>query len=277
MKNTENNKTENLYKVFSKIDNPTDFRLFLEDLCTVREILDMADRLEGAHLLSIGLPYKDVSARTGLSSATISRISRCLQYGEGGYRRALEKLEEDGTSPECQGIVQAVCVSEKKGTVKHPVDQIILVPDWGIEGDAHAGRWHRQVSLLGIESVEKAEEKLRTAMGDSFSLKPGDFAENILTRGITLYELPIGTRLKISDALCEVTQIGKECHQGCEIRRLTGDCVMPREGIFVRVLSGGVVKSGDRIEVLSENHPDSLDRLNQDAQDSGKTETTAAL
>lgn len=140
--------------------------------------------------------------------------------------------------------IRAVCISEHKGEQKHPVDSIELKVDHGIVGDAHAGNWHRQVSLLGTESVQKVQEKI------TFQLKPGDFAENVLTEGITLYELPVGTRLRLGTALCEVTQIGKECHYGCAIRKAAGDCVMPREGIFVKVLEPGTAKAGDELTVL---------------------------
>lgn len=140
--------------------------------------------------------------------------------------------------------VKAVCISEKKGEQKHPVEEVLLKVDHGIVGDAHAGNWHRQVSLLAAESVEKVQKVL------NFQLKSGDFAENILTEGIELFTLPIGTKLQIGAAVGEVTQIGKECHQGCAIRELAGDCVMPREGIFVKVLEEGKVKAGDEIKVL---------------------------
>ncbi len=124
--------------------------------------------------------------------------------------------------------VKDVCISEKKGEQKHPVDEVLLKVDHGIVGDAHAGNWHRQVSLLAAESVAKVQKAL------NFELKSGDFAENILTEGIELFTLPIGTKLQIGEAVGEVTQIGKECHQGCAIRELAGDCVMPREGIFCK-------------------------------------------
>ena len=142
--------------------------------------------------------------------------------------------------------IKNVCISEKKGEQKHPVASIRLVPHLGIPGDAHAGDWHRQVSLLGQESVDRLQEKI------SLKLHPGAFAENILCEGICLYRLPVGTRLRIGTALCEVTQIGKECHADCAIRRQAGDCVMPREGIFVIVLEEGEAKPGDIIEVLAE-------------------------
>ena len=141
--------------------------------------------------------------------------------------------------------VKDVCISEKKGEQKHPVDEVLLKVDHGIVGDAHAGNWHRQVSLLAAESVAKVQKAL------NFELKSGDFAENILTEGLELFTLPIGTKLQIGEAVGEVTQIGKECHQGCAIRELAGDCVMPREGIFVKVLKEGKVKAGDEIKVIA--------------------------
>lgn len=142
------------------------------------------------------------------------------------------------------GTVLAVCVSREKGTQKQNVGSAHFIEDFGIEGDAHAGKWHRQVSILGSDSVAKAQKNLTE------TLAPGAFAENILAEGLCFYELSVGTRLRIGTALCEVTQIGKECHQDCEIRKKTGDCVMPREGIFVRVVRSGRAKAGDRIVVM---------------------------
>ena len=139
--------------------------------------------------------------------------------------------------------VVAVCVSERKGTIKTPVDEIVLKEHHGIVGDAHAGDWHRQVSLLGKESADKLRSQFPW-------IEPGAFAENILTEGLTLYELPIGTRLRVGDTTLEVTQIGKECHYDCEIRQKTGDCVMPREGVFAIVLDEGTVRPGDAVEVI---------------------------
>lgn len=140
--------------------------------------------------------------------------------------------------------VVAVCISERKGTQKHEVPEIQLKIDHGIVGDAHAGNWHRQVSLLAQESVEK----MKTAFPD---IPVGAFAENILTEGLTLFTLPVGTRLRVGEVLLEVTQIGKECHAHCAIRRQVGDCVMPREGIFAIVLEEGTIRSGDIITVLT--------------------------
>ena len=145
---------------------------------------------------------------------------------------------------EKKALIKAVCISEKKGEQKHPVDEIQLVPDLGIPGDAHAGNWHRQVSILGADSVAKLQEKV------SIKLFPGAFAENVLVDGLQVYTLPVGTRIRLGTALCEVTQIGKECHADCAIRQQAGDCVMPREGIFVKVLEEGTAKAGDEMEVL---------------------------
>ena len=142
--------------------------------------------------------------------------------------------------------VVAVCISEKKGERKIPVPSVELREEYGIVGDAHAGEWHRQVSLLAHESIEKMQR-----MG--LTVDSGDFAENITTSGIELFSLPVGTRLTIGGTLLEVTQIGKECHTRCAIFYQAGDCVMPKEGIFVRVICGGMVKAGDRVTILAAN------------------------
>lgn len=136
--------------------------------------------------------------------------------------------------------VVAVCISENKGERKTPVASVELRENHGIVGDAHAGEWHRQVSLLASESIEKMRK-----MG--LDVDSGDFAENITTQGIDLPALPVGTRLAVGEALLEVTQIGKECHTRCAIYHQAGDCVMPKEGIFARVIIGGVVRPGDAI------------------------------
>ncbi|PKM83347.1 MAG: MOSC domain-containing protein [Firmicutes bacterium HGW-Firmicutes-14] len=141
------------------------------------------------------------------------------------------------------GKIVAVCTSEKKGMRKKNIGQGVLLAGHGLEDDAHAGDWHRQVSLLAIESIDKMRAK-------GLDVHPGDFAENLTTEGLVLVDLPVGTKLQIGpDALGEVTQIGKVCHDRCAIYYQAGDCVMPREGIFIKVLQGGPVKAGDTIQI----------------------------
>ena len=137
--------------------------------------------------------------------------------------------------------VTAVNISDRKGVIKQPVEVGECLVDFGIKGDAHGGNWHRQISLLGQESIDKM-----TAMGVE-GLHPGKFAENLTTEGIELFTLPVGTQMEINGVLLEVTQIGKECHTGCAIKRKVGDCIMPREGIFVKVLKNGEIRPGDEI------------------------------
>lgn len=144
--------------------------------------------------------------------------------------------------------VVSVNISEKKGTVKREVPEIRLRLRHGIVGDAHAGDWHRQISLLAEESVDKMRDVLP-------QIEPGAFAENINTRGVELKTLPVGTRLRLGETVVEVTQIGKECHSDCEIKRTTGKCVMPTEGIFAVVVKEGAVRKGDEIEILGEAKP----------------------
>jgi len=140
--------------------------------------------------------------------------------------------------------IAAVCVSEVRGVQKEPVAEITLVVDHGVRGDAHAGDWHRQVSLLSDEAAERMRAK-------GVAINAGDFGENILTRGIDLPAVPVGSRMRLGTAgvLLEVTQIGKVCHDPCAIYAQAGECIMPTEGIFCRVLRGGTVKAGDAIEV----------------------------
>lgn len=138
--------------------------------------------------------------------------------------------------------VVAVCISEEKGTAKHPVEHVELRMKHGIVGDAHAGDWHRQVSLLATESVDK----MRRIFPD---IPVGAFAENILTERLQLSTLPVGTKLAVGECLLEITQIGKECHKDCAIRRQVGDCVMPREGVFAIVLKEGTIRAGDVIRI----------------------------
>jgi MOSC domain-containing protein YiiM len=140
--------------------------------------------------------------------------------------------------------VVGVSVSAKKGVPKENIPRGEFIADYGVKGDAHAGKWHRQVSFLGQESIDAMSK-----MGIE-NLRSGNFAENVTTEGICLYELPVGARFRINDALFEVTQIGKECHQHCAIYQKLGDCVMPREGIFAKVLESGTAKPGDELILL---------------------------
>ncbi len=140
--------------------------------------------------------------------------------------------------------VEAVCISENKGERKKPVESVELRENHGIVGDGHAGDWHRQLSLLAAESIDKMR-----AMG--LDVKAGDFAENITTSGIELVSLPIGSHLQIGETLLEITQIGKECHTRCAIYYQAGDCVMPKEGVFAKVITRGTVRAGDEIRMVS--------------------------
>ncbi len=142
------------------------------------------------------------------------------------------------------GKVLAVCISEKKGVQKTEIPQGKLIEDWGIEGDAHAGKWHRQVSLLSFEKIEAF--RARGAQVDF-----GAFGENLVIEGFDFRVIPVGTRFRIGEALLELTQIGKECHSHCAIYKVMGDCIMPREGVFTKVLRGGAVKPGDTVEQLA--------------------------
>jgi len=138
------------------------------------------------------------------------------------------------------GKIIAVCTSPEKGMIKHDVGEGLLLEELGIEGDAHAGFMHRQVSLIAIEDIRTMMEKLP-------DLVPGSFAENLTTEGFDLSALKIGDRLKVGETILEVSQIGKECHTKCEVFRKTGDCIMPKKGIFTRVIKGGKVKTGDTV------------------------------
>lgn len=145
---------------------------------------------------------------------------------------------------EVGGTVVAVCSSERKGERKKNVGRGFLVQGQGVQGDAHAGFAHRQVSLLAMESIEK----MRAA---GLTVNPGDFAENVTTKGLDLVKLPIGTRLHVGVAVLRVSQIGKECHNRCNIYYQAGDCVMPREGIFATVEQAGEISVGDSIRVVA--------------------------
>lgn len=142
--------------------------------------------------------------------------------------------------------VEAICISPKKGIVKKAVTQAVFEKDFGIIDDAHAGKWHRQVSLLAAESIDNVKKKLPT-------LKDGAFAENIITKGLDITIIKVGDQLGIgTDIILEITQIGKKCHNdGCAIKKATGDCIMPKEGLFAKVIQGGTAQAGDTITLSS--------------------------
>lgn len=148
------------------------------------------------------------------------------------------------------GKIMAVCISEKRGTQKKKIEKVRLIENFGLEGDAHGGNWHRQVSLLSYEKVRAFEEK-------GISVEDGAFGENLLVEGFDFKTLPVGTRFRCGEALLEMTQIGKECHSHCEIYQAVGDCIMPREGVFARVLHGGVIQIGDEMEIVPSSDSDS--------------------
>lgn len=141
------------------------------------------------------------------------------------------------------GTIRAICISEQRGTAKHELTSAELVQDWGIRGDAHGGKWHRQVSLLSLESIENFRAK-------GAQVNFGAFGENLVVEGFELNKLPVGTRFQIGEALLELTQIGKECHSHCAIYHQVGDCIMPRMGVFTQVLKGGIIHVGDEITML---------------------------
>ena len=142
--------------------------------------------------------------------------------------------------------IKAVCISERKGTAKRNVGECRLIEQWGLENDAHAGRWHRQVSLLSYEAVEQFRAR-------GAQVTDGAFGENLLVEGCDLKALPVGTVLRCGETVLEMTQIGKQCHSECEIYRMVGDCIMPREGVFAAVLRGGTVRVGDELTVVEPN------------------------
>lgn len=139
------------------------------------------------------------------------------------------------------GVIKGICISEKRGTAKHEIEEAILAKDWGIQGDAHAGHWHRQVSLLSYEKIEEFRKK-------GADIEPGAFGENLIVSGYDFRNLAVGTRFQCGEVVLEMTQIGKECHSHCEIYKRMGECIMPREGVFAIVLHGGMIRKGDLLE-----------------------------
>jgi len=139
------------------------------------------------------------------------------------------------------GVIKGICISENRGTAKHEIEEAILAKDWGIQGDAHAGHWHRQVSLLSYEKIEEFRKK-------GADIELGAFGENLIVSGYDFRNLAVGTRFQCGEAVLEMTQIGKECHSHCEIYKRMGECIMPREGVFAIVLHGGTIRKGDLLE-----------------------------
>ncbi len=158
------------------------------------------------------------------------------------------------------GEIRAICISEARGTQKRPVEKALFHVAHGIVGDAHAGNWHRQVSFLGLGEIEDFRKR-------GANVELGAFGENVVAEGFRFKELPVGTRLRAGEVFFEITQIGKECHSHCEIHKLVGDCIMPREGVFARVLHGGWISTGDMLELTDEHIP--LDAAIVTASDKG--------
>ncbi|MGN0335215.1 MAG: molybdenum cofactor synthesis domain-containing protein [Lachnospiraceae bacterium] len=146
------------------------------------------------------------------------------------------------------GIVRAICISEIKGTQKHPVSEAVFIEDYGIENDAHAGKWHRQVSLLSYDRIEAFKSQ-------GADIADGAFGENLIVDGFDFKALPVGTVFQCGDVILEMTQIGKQCHSHCEIYKIMGDCIMPREGVFAKVIKGGTIHTGDEMKIIDRKNP----------------------
>ena len=193
----------------------------------------------------------EMEALTAVSTAALTIYDMCKSYGHNMSIGNISLLYKEGGKSDylkgdsdiC-GTILAVNSSQKKGTVKKPIEEGLFIVDGGLKGDAHFGPGIRQVSLLSKESITPMEEKLGRPLPD------GSFGENLITTGLTLFTLPIGTIFKIGTGFFRLSKIGKECHNGCEIKQITGDCVMPREGVFCQVIRNGVIKKGDTLKVL---------------------------
>lgn len=212
---------------------PTGFRYPIHTL----NLRTLEYLLTGAH---------DSDATSGSMSSELRRPVvqrlRLWVYAPGATRVAYV-VSTDKKGPKNMGTVKAVCTSDIKGIQKTGTDSVTLEEDFGITGDAHAGKWHRQVSLLGYESIEDFKEK-------GAQVNDGSFGENIIVEGFDLKTLPIGTRFACNEVILELTQIGKECHAHCAIYHEMGDCIMPREGVFTKVVRGGTIAVGDTIDIV---------------------------
>lgn len=199
---------------------------------------------------TVGKTGVEMEALTAVALAGLTIYDMCkaidkeMKIGDIKLIKKTGGKSADYMSKENTGRVVSINISQEKGKIKQALEKGVFLEDHGLEHDAHAGKWHRQVSLLGLESIEKMRKE---GLED---LVPGIFAENITTEGVILYELPVGTKIVIGETIHEVTQIGKECHSGCEISRKVGKCVMPEEGIFTKVLKGGLIEKGDKIEII---------------------------
>ncbi|WP_422143794.1 cyclic pyranopterin monophosphate synthase MoaC [Miniphocaeibacter sp.] len=203
-----------------------------------------------ATVKTVGKTGVEMEALNACSTTALTIYDMCKAMDRGMRIENMRLLEKEGgksghfIADNKEGIVLDVNISETKGVIKTPIEVGELKIDHGLVGDAHAGDWHRQVSLLAVESIDKMK-----AMGLP-DLKDGDFAENITTKGLVLHEIPVGTVFTMGTAVLEVTQIGKKCHSGCAIKQKVGNCIMPTEGIFAKVLKDGQVKKGDKIKII---------------------------
>ena len=228
---------------------PMCHNLFLTGADIRFNILEDAVEVE-AEVKTIGKTGVEMEALTAVSIACLTIYDMCKALDKDMVIEDIMLIKKTGgksgdyVREKLKGKVLSINISKEKGIIKEPIKEGLFIEDFGLKGDAHSGKWHRQVSLLGIESFDKMENQ------GIEGLEPGVFAENITTEGLILYELPIGTKLKIGTTIHEVTQIGKECHTGCAISQKVGKCVMPKEGIFTKVLKGGVIREGDTIEVI---------------------------
>lgn len=203
-----------------------------------------------AEVKTIGKTGVEMEALTAVSITCLTIYDMCKAIDKDMIIEDIKLMKKTGGKSgdyvrrEIKGKVLSINMSEKKGVIKKPIKEGLFIENFGLKDDAHSGNWHRQVSLLAIESFHKMENQ------GIEGLSPGVFAENITTEGIVLHDLPIGTRLAIGETIQEVTQIGKECHTGCAISKQVGKCVMPKEGIFTKVIKGGIIREGDTIEII---------------------------
>lgn len=227
---------------------PMCHNIFLSGADIDFKFLDSAIEVE-ARVKSEGKTGVEMEALTAVSVSLLTIYDMCKVLDKEMEISQIRLVEKRGgksgdfVRQSRKGRVVSVNISHDKGVVKEAREEGVFLENFGLENDAHGGDWHRQVSLLGLESFDKMEN-------DKVDLYPGIFAENITSQGIELFSLPVGTKLRIGESLQEVTQIGKKCHSGCAIKDQVGMCVMPKEGIFTRVLKGGRVKVGDSIEVI---------------------------